>query len=517
MSAAIIQAPDIAQNVSVSVKLEDVAKELNLAPVKLRAPVYKQRRFTQVSGGTALTLSGSTTLSQFNIPGSSVWNFHKSYLTLDALCPIAAIGGAGTGVNVLFTDCLPIDSIQLQTASGQVLANLQNVQAYTKISQAMAIDNDEYCSRGPVYGDTILGTAYPISQITGCQPTNGYNTARASVLVNSGVPDEGVIIDVVAGGDVADVPSILPANNVSGTDIASRLAPQSYVHGTLDAASGLNVRYKIPFKAFLGTILAMDRNLYFGQNLQLVIYWKQAANWGFQVAALACAASTTAIFTSVSNYYLYLMEDVNSENVAYHRNEVNSKGMEILVPYTNCSQLSTSAAAGTYTISTPLTPGTGVALKRCITIPINAANTTKRTANNFNVGGVKFTQNQSTLDGRPLQDQFLVFANSDLWNYMSRLIKNSPVGMSQRTFEQNCFMMDNFSDADSSCYFYENDCKESGLRVPQAMTYENTFVQASTGGLILMQYQTWCRVLVINSSGIAWGNSFGGAQYGYGH
>ena len=518
-----MQAPNLAVNPAVNIKLEDVSKELMLAPVKLRAPVYKRRRFTQVSGGTSLALSGSTTLSQFNIPGGSVWNPSRTDIVLDSAFRFRIDGATNNGLVGLvnsFTDCLPIDSIQLQTANGQVLANIQNAQIYSKVSQALALDLDEYSSRGPVYGDTVLGTALPISQITGCQPANATTAslARTTAQLFQSRPSDASIIDVAAGGDVACVASANPADQASGTDISGRLVPQRLVSGAIGAnnnnAANFSVRFKIPLKTFLGTIFAMDRDLYFGQNLQLIIYWKPLDNWFFSCADAAAGASASLsgvlnannTFT-ISNYYLYMSEDINAENVAYHKNEVNTKGVEVLVPYTNCSQITTAAAAGTYTISTPLTPGTGLALKRCITIPVNSANTLKRTANNFNVGGVKFSQNQSSLDGRPLQDQFMIFANSDLWNYMYRLIKNSPAGLSQRTFEECCFMMDNFSDADDSTHFYENDCKESGLKVPQAMTYENTFVQTSTASLILAQYQTWCRLLVINSSGISWGSS----------
>ena len=560
MSAAVMQAPNLAVNPVIDIKSEDFARQLNLMPVRLRAPVYKQRKFNQASGASTLTISGNVTQSQFNIPGEGVWNFHKSYMTMDASFPI----GANPSINSVFTDCFPIDSIQLLANNSLPIAYLTNVQPYTKVSQALAIDLDEYSSRGPVYGDTILGTAYPLSQITGCQPCSGYQSnftatiaagtnvpVNAATIITAGIggvatmtfgtavaltvagnannrttaqllpnrPSDASIIDVLAGGDIADVASANPANQASGTDVNGRLAPQKLVSGALEAGGGegvLQVRFRIPLKAFLGTILAMDRDLYFGgQNLQLIVNWKPLANWGFNTVGVAAAASVALAVPTITKYSLFLMEDVNAENVTSYKNEVKDRGMQIIMPYTDCSQLTSPDGAGTFTMSTQITPGKGLSLKRCITMLINGANTTKRTANNFNarsdaaIGdmGVKFSQNQSSLDGRPLQDQFLEMANSDQWNYVYRLIRDSPAGLSQRTYEENCFMLDNFSDADSSVHFYENDCKDSGLKVSQQMTYENTFVKTAIASLTALQYQTYSRILIINRDGISFGKS----------
>ncbi len=113
--------PDLAVNPSVPISGGDYAKQLDLAPRSYTAPVYKLRRFTQISGGTSLTLSTATTMSQFNIPGDKVWNLSKSYLQFDVVAPV----GVNPTINTIFTDCLPLDSIQLQTASGKILANIQ--------------------------------------------------------------------------------------------------------------------------------------------------------------------------------------------------------------------------------------------------------------------------------------------------------------------------------------------------------------------------------------------------------
>jgi hypothetical protein len=519
MSSAVLQAPDMAMNPQVAVNIEEKAEQLHLAPVDLKAPVYKQRRFNQVSGGNSITFttnSSSTILSQFNIPGDGVWNFARSYLTLDLA---AGESATANNINFLLTDSLPIDSITLQTASGQVLANIQNAQIYTKVSQHIATDLEDYLSREAPYADTALGTALPITQIYGCQPCNiNLNTGnavitRTTLQYPASRPSEASVIDTTGGTAAAATASAIPATHASGTDVNNR-APVRVLAGVVrdgGGAGNVQVRYKIPLKAFLGTILAMDKDLYFHQNLQLVIYWKGINNWAFRDVAAggAPAALNNAAAPTSTNYFLYLYQDINDDNVAVLKNQVMSQGLSVLIPYTTCNQLSAGTATGNFTFSTLLTPGTGLALKRAITVPVNALDVLNLSANTFNVNRVKFDQVQSSLDGKPLQDRPLLIADSTAWNYVRDLIMRSPAGLSARTWEENCFFIDNFSDCYDSTHFYENDVKCSGLPIKAYKAYEVSFNKLSTAALKFCQYQTWVRMLVIKPDGIMWGSVSG--------
>ena len=124
------------------------------------------------------------------------------------------------------------------------------------------------------------------------------------------------------------------------------------------------------------------------------------------------------------------------------------------------------------------------------------------TANTFNVNQVKWTQIQSFLDGIPIQDQPLVDANNDVWNFMYPLIKNTPCGLSIREFQTNEFFVDNFSDCDDGSKFPENDTKDSGLDIdiPKQYHVQLTTIPAAT--ILLQQYQVWIRKLITKPSGI---------------
>jgi len=520
--------PDLAVNPVNNISKEETAFQLDLIPSELKAPIYKQRRFNQVSGTSTLAVTTSNVNSVFNIPGDVVWNFSRGFITLDMVAT-----PANNSYATMFTDCLPIDSIQLQTNSGEIIALVQEAQIYTKVAQHMATNMDDYLSNGPVYGEnTALGTAYPLSQITGCNPsvepllTNALGitttaagfafvaTARSSItaaapgvitsnLLSPGLPSSVSMRTIVATTQADTLPSAFPATQASGTDVLFR-APQRL--STSAAVTTVGAwRYYIPLRAFVGTILAVDKDLYFGQGLQLQINWKPMVNWGF--SSLATGLTDATLTGAVTNYYLYMYQDVNRSVHEELQNIVSTQGMQVLVPYTTTNQLSTTATTTGFTMSIPLTAGSGLGLKRIITVPtLNNTDVAKLTANTFNANGVKWSNVQSTLDGRPLQDQQLLMSDSTCWNYMKSLIKRSPSGLSQRTWEENCFFLDNFSDCDDSTNFYKNDCMKSGLEIKQARTYAINITQASTTtyGLRVLSYQTYVRPMLISRSGVNW-------------
>jgi hypothetical protein len=493
-----IQAPNIQEIPSASPSSDEVASQLDLSKMSLSAPVYKYRRFYQVQGGASFTPTGSNYLSQFTIPGSSVWNFAKSYLTLDVTCPTSSAGN-GRGVS-FFTDCMPIDSIQLQTDNGTVLANIQNCQAYTKIAQALVTDEKTLSSRSPVYSDaTVPCTAFPRNVCQGLNPFDGNSEiARTTARVTASVPT-----GVYAISDAA-VSSSTPVL-ASGTDRLSVPGVQRLVTGVAVNAStaSAGIRYRLNLKDIIGTVFAVDKDMFFGTNLQLQIYFRPADNFRFQsnpdLTNLATAGTV-----SVNNYYLYLAEDINEQITAPLKQQVMSSGASLYVPYTVSSQFTTDATAGYVSSNLPLVPGEGLQLKRILTSAILSSNTLLSTANTFNVNQVKFSSLQTFMDSKPVQDMELMAVNSDFYNYLYEKCKDSCAVLSERTYDENAFWLDDFSDADSTLKIPENDCKLSGLPVDMQKNYAIRLNKAAVG-LILCHWKTYVRNLTIKPSGISWG------------
>jgi hypothetical protein len=115
----------------------------------------------------------------------------------------------------------------------------------------------------------------------------------------------------------------------------------------------------------------------------------------------------------------------------------------------------------------------------------------------------------STLGGNKVQEFELKMSDSSLWNYLRESIRRSPSGQSQRTFEENCFFLDNWSDSSSSTDWYENDSKLSGLQMSnESQIYSLEVARDSTNnklaGINFDLYSTWARVLVVNANGVGW-------------
>lgn len=440
-----VQVPNLAAQVAAVSLREEDAQAINFDQVSLKAPYYKLRQIPQVSGGNTVTLSAnSTAQSIFNVPNET-FNFARSYLSFDATFNIAAVGTVGADYAntacVLLTDCVPIDNWKFKPSAGDPIAQVTNAQLYSKISQALTTDLNQYLSRGGVYGDTVLNTAYPVTECIGCQPFSSTVT-QTSLQIPSAVPSPAYIVNSTS------LVNVRPATQVSGVTNDEK-SPQRLVAGTfasgaspVTAASQVTVRFKIPLSAFSGTVLAIDRSICYGQIMQLWVNWSAINQWGWvsinTAAANGAAPATPAAIGSysMSNLWLYLQNDISTSGQEIMA-LANSTGLQMNIPYTDCA-VYTGGAAGTQSAPYNLTPGTGTLLKRVMFLATNNTNTLVSTANLDNVNASRFANVQSYLDGKPNQDYPLAVADNTLWQYMYPKIKDSAVCLDKRNYEINC-------------------------------------------------------------------------------
>jgi len=499
----------------------EVAPQLDLSEKGLDAPIYKYTKLTQVSGGTQQTIA-STTLCQFNIPGSLLWNPARSFLIFDVT--LAAAGGGN--YNVLNADSIPIDYVQLMTQSGDIVAELRNAQAYTRNIRPAHTYIGDYNSRGPVpVSTTVANAGYATNWFS--QPatwlTNDANDAAGVVTNNlvAGEINSKYMVDDDTGATVVSsswtkTPYWLVAGvganqllqngityRAGGVDVPN--APQTMIVGQTANAVSI-VHCKIPLNAFSSTLLAVDKNFYFGQNMQLRVNFHSPSQWGFYTSSLTATNATASPFANVvlNNMYLWVCKDANPKNVEHMTNLVQSTGYEMIVPWNNSSTRNSGAATG-FTYSTLISPGAGLALKRIYTVAFNNGNTLTTTALANNVSGVKWKSIQTLMDARPIQDAPLTIGNGgnldndEPYNYMYPMIKNSVAGLSSRCWYIRNFWCDNFSDCSESHYFNENDTKYSGLSLgPVYRQYDVRYVFGSSQTLNFAQYEVYIRKLRIS-------------------
>lgn len=510
-----VLAPNMPINGSQSVPNAQVefSYELDLAPKNLMAPIYRLHRLTQVSGGTSVSLQNTgQTQTIFNIPGQPVYNLSKCFLEFD----INVIADTKTNVPCIWADQVPCESVILQTNTGTQLALLQNLAPYTKtVRPAMTPYENYICGEPAVGGANLAATDYTTNIFM--QP--GVNQPAVTIQTKLSEICTGYPLCTNAGAATTFAASPVATNLIleSGVDKAFQ-APQRIVVGAVVAAdppvaANVNVFHcKIPFSAFKGSILAMNKSLYFGQNLQLIINWSGLNKWGFSFVPANDAPAfqnINLVEPAMRNLYLWTCTDSNLATQAMIKEEVNTNGISVMIPWTQCTSITGPAAAGSFRYSTILTPGSGLCLKRVVTVPVNSTDTAQLTSNNDNyiTGGanIKWSDVQSFLNAVPLIDLPLNDINNNVWAYMQEILRGSAAGLSNRMYRLNAFWVDNFSDCKRSRDWDYEDCKFSGLNLgSDAQVYDTQFTQTCTASLKYYQYQTFLRKLYIRPNGISY-------------
>jgi hypothetical protein len=441
--------------------------------------VYRYRKLNQVNGGSTLNLSTSTTLAQFNIP-NSVYNFSRSYLQFD-LSEVKQ-----TTYSSFYVDSAPLNSIRLQSSRGEILVDIQNSQVYSRVSSLFKSVKDAK------YG---VSSAAAIANATN-QANLGniaYNSTRTTANLSVNLASDAQIVDDNAGTGS----TISALTNAQGF-----IKIQHLVTSALDTAQAF--RYKIDLSSICsGSIMGVDKDLFLNDNLLLTLYFQPYNQWGFKSAVDGATPLILTAAPVVTNFNLYLAEQMNVNLIENYRAAV-SQGVKMVVPYVQSNQLSTPAAVGYVSMSSNLSAGMGLKLKRIITIPINSTNSLNKTSDVYNIGSVKWSQIQTSFNSRPIQDQFLTVDDSTLYNYHSSKLNDTLIN-SEDTYLENCFFLDDFSNSDSVSDYKHNDMELSGLDMGMNNNvYTVQIYQNATASLILCQFQVFNRMLMVTNQGLSW-------------
>jgi len=495
-------------------------------------PVYQYVQQFANNVGSSVTINAtSTSQAIFNLSGDVCWNFNRSYITYQLSAT------ASTNLASLSVDTVPIDNIALQTVGGTQIAQIFNFCPYSRVVPALTTDLQEYLSRGYVTSDTFGGasalptTAFWNSQYTECRYLQPHNQLFSTAAVST--PAQGSIATSTAiqipsaqyvYGSVAS-PSICQGSALtyavdSGVD-KSYYGRQHMIYAPTAIASGadaahastsslLRVLCCIPFKVFVGTMLAVDKDILIGSNLQLVINFASANNFIWDTSTYPVTGAQTVISyagqVTLNNLYLWMAKQCQSNLVNKLRDMLRT-GYEIMIPFTYCGKNSTSST-GLYSAPQTLSTGMGESLLRIVNIVCNGTSNPGLINDMDNVNGHKYTTVQSFLDANPLQyTQLQCGTNIQDWQYMRNLLKGTPLGMSVREFQKTSCFIDNFaSSLESGTQILENDCIDSGLKLGEASKNYILQVTLASGGsgCNLYQYMTWLRRLVIAPNGLHW-------------
>jgi hypothetical protein len=427
---------------------------INYKPVVQHNGRYRMRQLQLNNvpvGSLAITASGST-LAQWKIPALTIFNPSKSTFQYKLNFPTQG----GTKINVTFEDTFEsCSSIQVGSASQPgALLDLQYANNYISVARKL---------------DTSTTDFEALDYTSGLYQSD-------SIKLQSGAAASGL--------NFFPPTTTMAAGNTFGAAIGvlydqlTLQQPQYTRYEGLDASTAVRTRI-IPFSALTHTILAMDKDMVFGEDIYINMMIAPSFKMGYAgsvnsnpvTAPLALVTQPTLTGMTVN-----LAVEVEPMVAASVLAKFQSGGMKFMIPFQYGWRL--ASAIGQISIQQQLNSGYGRWLKRIIQVPFDASETAAATVSkaydHCNLNGVKISLYQSLLNSVPLQDQQIDVTALDDWRMNKDYIKGS-VLRGYLPYAQNWFHVDNFSspprDDDTP---FENVVEGLELTQPVTWTFNAT-------------------------------------------
>jgi len=342
--------------------------QLNFSVSDNMIPRYRYAKIplNNLASGQVPFNSTSQTLVEIKIPASTCFNLSKSFLTYQYLIPTSG-GGYYTAVH---ENGLDFQQVFFGSGSGLGIVDMTYLNRYKK-----AIVN----LRSEMEKDFLGGFQ---DQATHFYPSRqlGLNNVYPQSL----------------DGLTAGLNNSSPINNTDA---------QQLIFSAVNAP--IHVTRQIPLSIIKDTFFEMDKDVVFGSDMYLRLWTAALQQMFFSTPNLAnphigAIVHPTANTINAQNMYLQLAIE---ENIDIRNSLLMSlaKGsIKMNIPYTYCYRFSSTST--TANLSLTLTKNYGKALNRILFVPFNGQEFTNYSYDHSNLNGVKVSQLQSSLNGRPLQD-----------------------------------------------------------------------------------------------------------------
>jgi len=407
-----------------------------------------------------ITLGQNSPDVYFELPAVPM-NHAKSYLEFDFQVPLAA-GAAGQTITTdLATLGVPqIARLSLYTRGGVQLAEIQDCSRYLATVLPYTTSRDELMDIDAAKFAT--GNVAPGEPLAPIAPVGVYNTNvidPASPFLNYTQPSR--LVPTFNGAPAA-------VNRLT-TDIAqmSRLTGA----GVDTPQPSLQAHYQIPLSVFKHTVLAMDKDLYWGQIIILRLTFATADKIGLTSRVTANNAFVAIVAPTIGNIYLQIARCADPIVAAQLVSKVNSSGHRLVVPYVQQYMLQNNTQQSA--INLKLNVGYGQRLLRIY----NAIYSNGPVATGMqylchnNVGDVLVSSFYTTLNNSRLQDQDLVCARYMDYSQMKSMLSGCAI-QGARSYRAVHAHIDNWS-AGKSCEWSKADSDEvvDGLSLEMEQSY----------------------------------------------
>jgi hypothetical protein len=397
------------------------------------------------SGGQTVNLNpASTTESQFEIPAKCI-TFAKSVLHVDVTVPK---GAAGEYTRVFKYGLTPIDRISLLTRSGTYLCDLLNVGLYTRALNPYVTKMKDYLEHDTGKCDFNTNGAIESGQQNHrCNErwltpgSQGNKLERINVHLNTNA----------ATGYLVDNDSV-----VNHTE-------SEYVADPKGADFDMAWRLDIPMSAFHHSILAVNRDLYFGGEVLICrIQFAPANKLGFVSTSATNFVTGHAPVSSaarIDNLSMFLAVESNPL-ICSSLIQKSQSGFQMIVPYVHAFKNSTAASTSS-NIQQRVNIGHGRSLLRVYHV-VNHNDESNRTAYDINITyEEKIINFYSALDNERLQEITVDPSKNEDYMFLQESLKGSTI-QNSRMYKYNRVWIDDWSGLRTSDY-KESDTVANGL------------------------------------------------------
>jgi hypothetical protein len=353
--------------------------QLNFSVSDNMVPRYRYAKIplNNLSSGQVPFNQTSQTLVEIKIPASTCFNLSKSFITYQYTVP-SGVAGLYAAVHENGFD---FQQVFFGSGSGLGIVDMTYANRYKKAVQNLR-NTFEQDFQGGFQDQTTQ--FYP-------SRTAGLNNVYPQSL----------------NGLTAGVVNASPINNTDSQQLV--FSPLVSAAVSADGAGSLQVSRQIPLSVLKDTFFEMDKDVVFGSDMYLRLFTAALQQMIFYTPNLANPHIGAVAYNggniNAINMYLQLAIE---ENIDIRNSLLMSlaKGsIKMNIPYTYCYRFSSTTA--TANLSLTLTKNYGKSLNRVLFVPFNGNEFSNYSYDHSNMNGVKVSQLQTTLNGRPLQDSII--------------------------------------------------------------------------------------------------------------
>jgi hypothetical protein len=365
------------------------APELSASPSFLSGAIYKQIRLPPINNGqsTQTIAPGGTVDITFQIT-PRVMNLAKTKLFYQMQLAAPGDNGGGPAVNYINvvhnTSFGELQYISLTPETGRTIAEVQNANNYLRMTGLMNMDRETYLENG--YDD-----AFAMSKVAAANNV----TATPALYQANG-----------AAGGAAAVAATVPDEEVKYLDFGAEAA--------VYPAAGSWRNRRVPLGMFKGTILSLDKDIYFPCNMILKVTLS-VPKIGFRTLHTSTATPYTGAVplagnVTFQNFNLLVAQETRPDIIEQVRAFYSKPGVTIPIEWLKVQK--SNQQGNQHNPQLNISSADGKFIRRIISSPFAAREDSNYgldnsniipSAGTFNAGG-KVISYRTVLDSNPIQN-----------------------------------------------------------------------------------------------------------------